>query len=112
MIAKYVAWIERQRNPGSCGRCSGCRFAPSGLRESRLSRWEEDDASTKTPDRGAGRVRDRPGGHRAAGARPGQDLRAQAVPLGSADASAAESDGGLGLFDREGVERDDQVQDL
>ena len=39
-------------------------------------------------------------------------VRAQAVALGAAHPSAAEGDGGLGRVDREGVERDHQVQDL
>src|SRR5437764_144107 len=42
--------------------------------------------------------------------RPGQDDRAQALPLGAAQPSAAEGDGGVGGVDREGLERDDQIQ--
>jgi len=45
-------------------------------------------------------------------ARPGQDLRAQALPLGAADSPAAEGDGGLGRFGRKGLERKHQIQDL
>ena len=45
-------------------------------------------------------------------ARAGQDLRAAPVALGAAVASAAEGAGGLGRFDREGLERHHQVQDL
>src|SRR5258708_19625443 len=44
--------------------------------------------------------------------RPRQDLRAAPVALGAAVASLAEGAGGLGLLDREGLERDDQVQGL
>ena len=43
-------------------------------------------------------------------ARAGQDLRSQAFALGPADASAAESDGGMGRIGREGIERHHQVQ--
>src|SRR5215207_10874368 len=71
-------------------------------------------ASNRASDRGGLRIRSRTGGPGAGavGAGAGQDDRAQALALGPADAPAAEGDGGLERFGREGVERHDQVQDL
>src|SRR5262249_35134491 len=40
----------------------------------------------------------------------GQDLRAQAVPSGTAPAPATDGEGGVGRIDREGLERHDQIQ--
>ena len=56
------------------------------------------------------RRRGSPAARGARRARAGQDLRAQALALGAADASAAEGDGGMGRLGREGVERHHQVQ--
>ena len=87
---------------------------PLALRINSQEGGEDVIASNRTPARGARRVCNGVAvfGRRAVGARPGQDRRAQAVALGAAHPSAAEGDGGLGLVDREGVERDHQVQDL
>ena len=59
-----------------------------------------------------GRVGRLPADRRVRRARAGQDLRSQAFALGPADASAAESDGGMGRIGREGIERHHQVQGL
>ena len=50
------------------------------------------------------------GGLARPGSGAGQDLRAQALALGAADASAAEGAGGVGRLGREGIRRQHQVQ--
>src|SRR5262245_15307853 len=68
-------------------------------------------ASKRAPDRGVRRIRSRTDERRCrAGAGAGQVVRAQAVALGSALASAAEGDRGVGRLGGEGIQRHHQVQ--